>query len=249
MSSAGFKTAIEVWAIGLAVVLGAGCASTPQKVVMTGTVVQPAPDPLVGLEHYDARTLFHLAADSARKGDRPRAVALYERLLAQFPGDPVENAARFNLGLLYENAARWSDAVIQYDALVSVSVPVEDSDRRTWIDAHYRRAVCLGKLERWWEAVAVFEALEAMDWRREDDRLEALVGKGIALHEAEDRDGAELSFSQALRYFRVVSKRRRFDDRGLALGGWRDDAAVEPRRDGVVGVGDEFEERAVFVER
>ncbi|MEO0814735.1 MAG: hypothetical protein AAFY60_17870, partial [Myxococcota bacterium] len=111
MSGAGFKKAIEVWALSCALAFGAGCASAPQKVVMTGTVVQPEPDPLVGLEHYDARTLFHLAADSAREGDRPRAMALYERLLAQFPGDRVENAARFNLGLLYENDARWSDAV------------------------------------------------------------------------------------------------------------------------------------------
>ncbi len=196
--------------------LASACASAPTPVVMTGTVVRTDADPVVGLEHYDARTLFHLAADSARDGDRERAASLYERLLEEFPGDVVELATRFNLGLLYENDLRWADALAEYEAITRRDLPVDDNDRRTWIDAHYRQAVCFGKQDAWWHAVALFEKLEAFDWLREEDRLEALVGKGIALQEAEEAVAAESSFSHALRYYRLVSQRRRFDDRGLA---------------------------------
>lgn len=202
--------------IPVVALLASACASAPAPVVMTGTVVRPEVDPLVGLDHYDARTLFHLAADTARDGDRARATALYERLLEEFPGDIVEAAARFNLGLLYEDQRRWHDALAQYESITARTLPVDDHERRTWIDAHYRQAVCFGRVDEWWRAVALFEKLEAFDWLREEDRLEALVGKGIALQEAGEPEAAELSFSHALRYYRVVSQRRRFDDRGLA---------------------------------
>ncbi|MEO1173034.1 MAG: tetratricopeptide repeat protein, partial [Myxococcota bacterium] len=196
----------------------AACARTPAPppVVHSGAVVHTEEDPLVGLEHYDARTLFHLAGEAERNGDVDRGIALYDRLLENFPSDVVADAARFNAGLLHERKKDFAAAIPYYEDIYQSSLPPTVDGQRTWLDAHYRAAVCLGKLERWWAAVALFERVEALDWLEDDDRLEALVGRGISLQEAGDPDAAELVFSTALRFHRLVSRRRRFDDRGLA---------------------------------
>lgn len=194
------------------------CASAPRAtpIVHSGTVVHPEEDPLVGLDNYDARTLFHLAGEAERKGEVDRGIALYERLLANFPSDPVADAARFNVGLLYERKKEFGAAIPYYEAIYDGELPPTVEGQRTWLDAHYRAAVCLGQIGEWWAAVALFERVEALDWLDDDDRLEALVGRGISLQEADDPDAAELAFSTALRFHRLISRRRRFDDRGLA---------------------------------
>ncbi|MBI3180216.1 MAG: hypothetical protein HYZ27_11170, partial [Deltaproteobacteria bacterium] len=85
-----------------------------------------------------------------------------------------------------------------------------------WLHAHFRLAVCAGKLGDWWRAVAAFDEVLALPWLDDIDRLEATVGRGIALGEAGDVDAAELAFSQALWIHRKAAAEARFDDRGLA---------------------------------
>ena len=199
-------------------VLAHGCATSSDRpsVKLRGTVIRATPDPTLELESYDAQRLFHLAGESDRRGDAERALDLYRRMREEFPTDPLVMSARFNAGLIQENRERSELALREYDAILEREMPDSEPDRQTWLDAHFRLAACHIKLEAWWKAVAVFETIGGLDDLPDRDRLEALVGQGIALESAGDREAAMLSFSHALGFYRLVSRRRRFDDRGLA---------------------------------
>ncbi|OGQ92067.1 MAG: hypothetical protein A2289_14275 [Deltaproteobacteria bacterium RIFOXYA12_FULL_58_15] len=188
----------------------------PLRVVLDGLVLRTDRDPLTNLEAYDPPTLFHLALEEERKGKVAVARRIYLRLLEEFPESSFWLASRFNLGLSFEGTEEWQQATEHYLAIAVSSLPKVEADRRVWLDAHFRLAVCTSKSGDWWRAVAVFEYVLGEEWISPVQRLEALVGKGIALHEADDATGAEIVFAKALRHFQEASRVERFDDRGLA---------------------------------
>lgn len=205
----------------LLIVFAAGCATAQPNAVNAVLVLEPSvvrvdADPTVGLEVYDAELLFHLAGEAERNDENDRAVAIYRKLIAEFASSIYAHPARFNAGLVLEGLEHYRQAAALYEAVAHEARPTGAQAERTWIDAHYRLAVCQGKLGEWWEAVAVFEKLIVLETLSDEDRLEALVGQGIAMHEAGEPESADIQFSHALRFFRTVSRRRRFDDRGLA---------------------------------
>ncbi len=173
-------------------------------------------DPLVGASTYDPELLFHLAAEADRQAQPQRAVALYERLLGDFPNSELARPARFNVGLLYEKAGDFGRAASSYRQICDAPRPASAEGRRTWLDAHYRLAVCSGELDDWWTSVGVFDRVLALDWIEPFDRLEAMVGRGIAMLHAGDGGAAEVALSGALRFYTEVSRTQHFDDRGLA---------------------------------
>lgn len=196
---------------------GAGAPQAPASAMaLDGAVVLAAPDPLLDLAAYDADELFHLAGEADRNERVDDAIRIYERLLADFPDSDLADEARFNLGLLHESRQHFQLASVQYGSIVALDEPSDDHDRRTWLDAHYRLAVCLGKLGQWWPVAEIFDVVLALAWLPEFDRLEAMVGRGIALQEAGDTFGAELQFAAVLRFYREASRDAPLNDRGLA---------------------------------
>jgi tetratricopeptide (TPR) repeat protein len=191
--------------------------SNADKLRLDGAVVRTTPDPLTQLETYDPPLLFHLALQAEQTQQPERAEQIYQRLLAEFPESTLANPARFNLGLVLEARSAWEVAAAQYTAIAEQEPPEGASARRTWVDSHFRLAVCAGKLGDWWRAVVAFDYLLGESWLSDADRLEALVGKGIATQEGGEPLSAEVVFSQALRFFTELTDRvGRFDDRGLA---------------------------------
>jgi tetratricopeptide (TPR) repeat protein len=174
---------------------------------MDGAVVLAKPDPLTQLETYGPDELFHVAREMETAGRWDAVKTVYGRLISEFPDSGWVAPARFNLGLAYEQTEEWGPAAEQYYALASTEAPEDQEARRTFVDAHYRLAVCAGKLGDWWRAVAVFDRLLELDWLGDDDELEAYVGKGIAIDEAGDAAGAEIAFSSALRFYREAERR------------------------------------------
>lgn len=207
--------------------LVAGCATAtpppapaaPQaaavRVRLPGVVVQAEPDPLTQLEIYDAEELFHHARDMNRNGRQADAETVYRRLLEYFPDSALAEPARFNLALLYEARERFDLAAGAYEQLATQEPPPGAERRRTWLDAHFRLAVCAGKLQEWWWAVGVFDQVLAQDWLEDQDRLEALLGRGISLQEAGDPASAEVAFSAVLRFAREAERRGPLLDRTM----------------------------------
>ena len=179
-------------------------------VVRAGELTPPAPGVI------DPPLLFHEALEADRRGDVSEARLLYERLLADFPQTELKAAVLFNLGLLSEGRPDYAAAAGYYEQVGAVPIPTVTSERRTWLDANFRLGVCFSKIREWWRAVRAFDRIVEEAWVQDDDRLEALVGRGIALKEAGDAEAAAASFSLALSVYRKLSEAGPFDDRGLA---------------------------------
>lgn len=186
------------------------------RVALDGAAIRASDDPLVGLSTYDAALLFHLAGEAERNDRRELARRIYTKLIDEFPDGSLAPLARFNLGLLLERDAEFAAAAQQYEPLVVGELPDADEARRLWIDAHYRLGVCYGRAGAWDRAAAIFDRVLAVESLTVLDRLEALVGKGIAMQESGDLIGAEVTFNAALRFHRDAAERERVEDHGLA---------------------------------
>ncbi|MBI5507497.1 MAG: tetratricopeptide repeat protein [Deltaproteobacteria bacterium] len=205
----------------LALAAVSGCGHAPEAAPGTPAPLTPAPMMVApsaaeAEASLDPPLLFHLALDADRAGDTARARGLYERLLAAHPDSELGAAARFNLALIAETAHAFDVAALRYTEIGATPAPAADRDRRTWIDANFRLGVVLSKLEDWWRAVAAFDRILEAPWIGSDDRLEALVGRGIALKQAGDSEAASLTFAHALSVYRRASADGPFEDRGLA---------------------------------
>jgi tetratricopeptide (TPR) repeat protein len=194
-----------------------GCAAR-QEIPLAGVVIRQEPEPLTGLDSYSDEQLFDVAKGLQDGRDDARAEAVYERMLNEFNGSGLRYQALFNMGLLHERRQDYSGAILRYQPIrTGGSIDMVDPyDRRTFVDAQFRIAVCLGKLEDWWRSVATFDEILEVPWLDEVDTMEALTGRGIALHEAGDLAGADIALSNALIYFRKTQARSPFDDKGLA---------------------------------
>jgi cellulose synthase operon protein C len=188
----------------------------PPHVTADAVVVQAGAPASPTAGALDAPLLFHYALEADRRGDRDDARRWYERLLGDFPTSELKDAVQFNLGLLSETVPDFAAAAKYYEQVGVAPVPVGHGDRRTWLDANFRLGVCLGKLNDWWRAVGAFDRIVEEPWVEDDERLEALVGRGIALKQAGDPEAATASFSRALSVYRKLNEVGPFDDRGLA---------------------------------
>ncbi len=182
---------------------------------LDGVVLHTEPDPLTNLEAYGPEELFHIAREMSGNDRVEDAVLVYERLLENFPASGFAEPAWFNLGLVYERLENFHEAANAYYAISSEPLPTGTQRRRTWLDAHYRLAVCFGKLDAWWRAVAVFDDLLALEWISPDDRLEALLGRGIALQGAGDPASAEVALATVLRHAREADRQGPLAERGM----------------------------------
>lgn len=163
---------------------------------------------------YDDATLFHVAAEAERAGNHAQAHALYARLVVTMPTSDLVDAARFNDGLAYEHEHAWAKAAEIYAPIIARPLPADPETRRTWLDAHFRRAACLAKSGDWAEVASVFTAVLAIADLELTDRVEALVGRGIAAKELGDAADAELMFGQVLHLVRVNERASELRDFG-----------------------------------
>ncbi len=192
-----------------------GVNSGPAEHHLDGAVVRTQKDPLTDLSVYTPQELFHLAGDLDRQKQRPRAILVYQRLIEEFPDSTLFDPASFNLGLLFEAEKQYENAANAYFGITSKDEPTTEGRRRTWMDAHYRLAVNFGKLGYWWKSVAVFDAILDLPWLDNDDRLEALTGRGIAIQETGELDAAEVALSAVLIFYRRAQRSGRIADRSL----------------------------------
>jgi len=206
--------------------MGAGCATIGTSgqgedaqagpMVLDGVVIRSGPDPDIGLEIYDAAQLFHLAGEAERKGQRARAKKLYSKLIDEFGLGKYWANAHFNLGLLHEKDGRFDLAVPFYEKIVDHGDRGALIGTEVWVDAYFRIGVCMAKLRRWRESLVAFQMLSAQDWLDELDRMEALVGEGIAHQALGEGDRAEGAFTSVLALYRRLLRKGYVEDEGMA---------------------------------
>lgn len=155
--------------------------------------------------------LFESARAASHAGRIQAALTLYGRVIEQ--NGALWPMARYNRGLVLEGEQRLADAVLDYQAIAKGAS--HGAAENTWLDAHTRLAVCLTKLQRYAEALAAFDTILKQPQLPPDDRLEALVGRGITSETAGDDDAAEVAYSDALHVLDGLQKQQRYDDHGL----------------------------------
>lgn len=187
----------------------------PKSIRLGGTVIRQFEDKLVGSDVYNAEYLFHLAGEAEREDDFSRALALYRRLIEEFQAGIYYAPALFNSGLLLEGEKKYDEAAESYSTLVKLTRPSDEKAERTWLLAHFRLAVCFGELGQWWKAVGIFDFVLELEDLSQFNQFEAMVGRGISIHEAEDTEGAEIALSGAFRFFRKMPAARQ--RRGMDL--------------------------------
>jgi tetratricopeptide (TPR) repeat protein len=134
-------------------------------------------DPLTGLDAYDARDLFRLAWEAYERSQPGRARALYERLLAEFPGHELAAPSYWNLALCAEAQGDFDAA---QDALGVHASQVESRDAVEAAESRIRRALLLQRLGRFADSVPDLDSAAAVESLAEPERWEARILRELA---------------------------------------------------------------------
>jgi tetratricopeptide (TPR) repeat protein len=142
---------------------------------------------------FDARQLFDEGNAALKAGDGARALATYDRMLAEFPDSALASAARYNAGLALELAGDLDGAVARYEAALVGTIAARDA-----IDAELRVGAVRAEQGRFADAIARFEAVLAKPAVPVPTRIEATSRLGFALLESRDLPAAEQALNRAI---------------------------------------------------
>ena len=168
---------------------------------MEPVVVRGQPDPLTGLDGYDAQQLLEVGNQHYANKDYDRAVKVYDLLLSSFPDSDLVPSAIYNKGLSFEQLADFEKAYEEFARIVEAH-PRAPSHKQ----AQFRVAFNLGKLERWQGVADTFWAIRQREDITPMDELEARAGQGVAMFMMNDYATAEREFLSALRFHAKESK-------------------------------------------
>lgn len=194
-------------ALSLLSCLLAGCASLhgAHRVDMDAVVIAAKAPADLPTEIYDADTVFHYAREAERAGDFAKSKRLYERLLREFPESKLRRAAAFGVSRGAQAQGGCPLALPLYSALRQEDAA--SGDVSPWIDAHFREAACLVGLQRPKEAAEILSGLLEYGALEHDDKLEAMVSRGIAFVNLGELDLAERDFVLVFAYERERQER------------------------------------------
>ena len=149
------------------------------------------------LEAYDAQSLFQAANRELSQGHCDRALPLYDRLADQFRDSRFVSASLYNAGLCSEELHRDAAAIQRYELLQSRLPDSPDIK-----DSLFRQGGCLERLSRWNEVVSAFERVLAREDLSGDERMEAMVRRGVGVFQLGELDRADALMREAIVYYR-----------------------------------------------
>jgi len=206
--------------LGLALAVAAGCAHTQkaapqeQHVTMEPMVFAAQPDGRV--ETVDAASLFARAGAAYGQKDFDAALALFDRVVHDFPDSRYVCPALYNAGLSLEAK---NDLVTAADRYRRITV--EHADAKEAIDAWYRLGFVQAQAKNWPAAVETYGTILARKDLTLGDRIEALARRGVAQFGAHDLIAAEHTFRDELAYFHAHESEERLDsDFFVAMGAY-----------------------------
>ncbi|MEM7678013.1 MAG: tetratricopeptide repeat protein [Myxococcota bacterium] len=179
----------------------ADAPASTDNVKMEPVVVRAAPEPVTGLDGYDAQQLLEVGNQKYANKAYKEAVEVYELLLSSFETSDLVPSAIYNKGLAYEQLGRFESAYEAFARIVD-EYPMAPSHKQ----AQFRVAFNLGKLQRWQGVADAFWAIRQRKDISPMDELEARVGQGVAMFMMDDYATAEREFLSALRFYEKESK-------------------------------------------
>ncbi len=205
--------------VALFLVLAAGCAHTrpaPEERHITMEPMVFAEQPSGVVETVDAASLFERGGTAFGNKDFAAALALFDRVVADWPESRYVVPALYNAGLALEASGDLAAAAARYKRIT-----VEHADAKDAIDAWYRLGFVQSQAKSWPEAVDTYGQI----LQRKDlllvDRIEALARRGVAQLNAGDILAAEHSFRDELAFYHAHESEERLDsDFFIAMGAY-----------------------------
>ncbi len=170
-------------------------------VEMDPVVVVRAKDPLIGLDGYDAKQLLELSTKLYHEEEYARSLLVLERFHTLFSDSALAPQAAYQRGLAHEALERYEEALPAYQVIME-NFP----EAPVFNDAHFRAAVCLGKLSRWEEVSSLFTRIRQFEGLSTMDELEARVGLGVSLFMQAAYTRAEGAFQAAVFFYEDQEK-------------------------------------------
>ncbi len=182
-------------------------AETPIPLEETRIVAHRGSGGELEVDSYDASQLFERAYRLSESEQCPSAVELYDRLVVEFPSSRFVSASLYNAGLCLQNAEEFAGAVERYRRLLTLVPDSPDAKH-----AELQMAAALVTLERWDEALQTAEHLLDRSDLINDERLEAMARRALALLGLERTSDAERAARDALAYHRTRQGEERIAD-------------------------------------
>ncbi|MCC6809159.1 MAG: hypothetical protein IT381_17150 [Deltaproteobacteria bacterium] len=175
--------------MGLSSACAAGVAEQRPTVEMDAVVIRHEAPADLPTDTYDADTVLHYAREAERAREYAKSRRLYERLLNEFPESKLGRSARFGAARSQEALEGCSVVLPKYAAIRAEDPDLGDVG--DWVDVHFREASCLLALARAGDAADLLSELIKYPGLTKTDRLEAMVGRGIANKDRDEIDLAE----------------------------------------------------------
>ncbi len=196
------RFSILVCALALTACAGrAPVAATPNQVVTMEAVRIVAKHDDRGqysFESYDAEELFSRANGELDAGRCPEAIALYDRITAEFAASRYASAGYYNAGLCLARLGDREGALQRFESLLSRLPESPDVKHAAFQVGHLR-----ADLHDWQPALEQAEALLARADLDAAERVEAMALRSQALLGLNDLEQAERQAQQALAYART----------------------------------------------
>jgi tetratricopeptide (TPR) repeat protein len=202
------KTILEARLICLLVALAglSACSrkaesTTPTKVVdMDALRIVAKHDESGGysFESYDAEELFKRGNSELDAGRCAEAVALYDRVASEFPGDRYVSPSLYNAGLCLAQTGAKEEGLKRFETLISTLPESPDVKHASYQAGHLQIA-----LKRWESAEATANKLLARTDLEAGERVEAMSMQAEALLGRDQLDAAERAAQQTLTYYRT----------------------------------------------
>ncbi len=185
--------------------VGPGVPDSPKRVVTPDALrIVGGEDALTGLDGYDAPDLFRLGFAAFDTQDYSRAMALYERLLDEFPGHEDALPATWNLALCGEKLGVLDAAERGYrEYATRVEDPIEVAEARV------RLALILQRLDRHDETVPLLELALAEPGLGQEILWEAEILHAMTKAATGSFDWAESQLEHVRREIRQTAIRER----------------------------------------
>jgi len=161
----------------------------------------------VHMETFDVAELFEHAGKALAEKRYDDAIAGYQRVLVEFPGDnKFRLPSLYNEGLAYQGKKDWAKAVDAFKKMGELAPNSPDTK-----DAMFQLGSTYAEMGNWPTSATIFAQLLERKDMTADDKIEAYARRGYAQFQLKDLDTAERTFSTALYYYRSIEKDERLE--------------------------------------
>jgi predicted negative regulator of RcsB-dependent stress response len=152
------------------------------------------------LEHVATADLFKQANEAAKSGATGQAMALYRRIVTEFPESQFAPVSLFNIAAIYDGQGDLANTIATLRDLVKAY-----PDSRESIDGHLYIAALQAQHEQFAEANATLDEALARPNLTYADRVEAYARKGYVLIELHKYDEADTALQAAQAQWRAAN--------------------------------------------